>query len=336
MNSDSTHPGPLTRDTGAGADEHHRPVIVLGSGPAGLTAAIYAARAELRPLVIAGVRPLGQVALSAEIEDFPGFPEPVPGSELMERMRAQAERFGATVVDQDATGVALAQRPFGVSTSDGDYRADALIVATGAAPVRLGIRSEEEFRGRGVSDCAACDGFFFRNRHVAVVGGGDAALEEATVLTRFAEAVTLIVPGPEIRGSKTIERRLLADPKLAVRWNAEVTDVVGNGTVGGVMVRDLGTGETSRLDVQGLFVAMGYRPSTAALEDQLQVSEAGYLRPRRADGASIEGVFLAGDVHDHRYRQAVVAAADGCRAAIDAERWLASVQLAKIATPTNW
>ena len=329
MNEDRNHAG----DT---YDEYHRPVIIVGSGPAGLTAALYAARADLRPLVLAGQKPLGQVALSAEIEDFPGFVEPIPGTELMERMRSQAERFGAAVVDQDATAVALDERPFRVSTGDGDYRADALIVATGASAMSLGIESEEVFRGRGVSDCAACDGFFFRNRHVAVVGAGDAALEEATVLTRFAEAVTLIVPGPELRGSRTVEKRLLADPKVSVRWNAEVTDVVGSGTVGGVMVRDLRTGEASRLEVQGLFVALGYRPSTAAFQGQLQISEDGYLRPRRADGAPIEGLFVAGDVHGDPYRQAVVAAGDGCRAAIDAERWLASVQLTEIATRTKW
>ena len=329
MNEDGIH--------GRGPDDdYHRPVIIVGSGPAGLTAAIYAARADLRPLVLAGEKPLGQVALSAEIEDFPGFVEPVPGTELMDRMRSQAERFGAAVVDKDATGVALDERPFRVSTGDRDYRADALIVAAGASAMPLGLDSEEEFRGRGVSDCAACDGFFFRNRHVAVVGAGDAALEEATLLTRFAEAVTLIVPGPELRGSRSIEKRLLANSKVSVRWNAEVTDVVGSGTVGGVIVRDLRTGEASRLEVQGLFVALGYRPSTAPFQGQLEVSEDGYLRPRRADGAPIEGIFVAGDVHGDPYRQAVVAAADGCRAAIDAERWLASVQLAEIATPTRW
>lgn len=317
-------------------DGRDYPVIILGSGPAGLTAGIYAARADLRPLVLAGDRPLGQVALSAEIEDFPGFPEAIQGTELMERMRAQAERFGATVIDQDASHVSLVERPFRISTWEGDYRAHALIVATGALPEPLQISSVEEFRGRGVSDCAACDGFFFRNRRVAVVGAGDAAIEEAMVLTQFAESVTLIVPAPDLRGSKMIENRLLGNSKVSVRWNAEVTDVLGDGTIAAVEIRDLTNGERSRLDVQGLFVALGYRPSTRALDGQLELSQDGHLQPRRANGDPVEGVFLAGDVHDPRYRQAVTAAGDGCRAAIDAERWLASVSRVEVATPTNW
>lgn len=336
MSLDATQPGAATAGARGGHRDRHWSLVILGSGPAGLTAAIYAARASLRPLVIAGDRPLGQVALSAEIEDYPGFAEPIAGTELMETMRSQAERFGATLLDEDAIRVSVAERPFRVATVSGEHHADALIVATGASAVPLGIPSEGEFRGRGVSDCAACDAFFFRGRRVAVVGAGDTALEEASVLTRFVEEIVLIVPDLKLRGSKTIEKRLLDDPKVRVVWNCEVTDVVGNGAVAGVQVRDRTSGETMRIDVQGLFVALGYRPNAGVLRGQLRTSNEGYLEPCAPDGTQIKGLFLAGDVHDHRYRQAVAAAGDGCRAAIDAEQWLASIGQAEIATATNW
>ena len=326
--------------TGSADDEHRderrRHVAIIGSGPAGLTAAIYAARANLEPIVIAGNVPMGQLMITSDVENYPGFPDGIQGPELMQKFREQAERFGSTIVDRDATRVDFSERPFGVWAGADEYRADAVIVATGASALWLGLASEEEFRGRGVSACATCDGFFFRGRDVAVVGGGDTALEEATFLTRFADKVTMLVRRGEFRGSKIMQDRALRDPKIDVIWNTEVTEVRGEMTVSSLALRDTNSGETSDLTVQGMFVAIGYKPNTELFEGQLDIGPGGYLEVVGETGSKVEGVFIAGDVHDHHYRQAVTAAGDGCKAAIDAERWLASVGEIETATATNW
>ena len=318
------------------ADTSHRKVVIIGSGPAGLTAAIYAARANLEPLVIAGNVPMGQLMITSDVENYPGFPDGIQGPELMAKFRAQAERFGSTIVERDATRVDFSERPFRVWVGDQEVRADSVIVATGASALWLGLPSEEEFRGRGVSACATCDGFFFRGREVAVVGGGDTALEEATFLTRFAEKVTMLVRRGEFRGSRIMQERAMRDPKIEILWNKEVAEVKGEMTVNALTLRDTATGETSELPVQGMFVAIGYKPNTDLFADQLRVGEGGYLEVVGETGSGIDGVFVAGDVHDHHYRQAVTAAGDGCKAAIDAERWLASVGEIEASTATNW
>jgi len=314
----------------------HRKVAIIGSGPAGLTAAIYAARANLEPLVIAGNVPMGQLMITSDVENYPGFPEGIQGPELMQKFREQAERFGSTIIDRDATRVDFSQRPFGIWVGEDEYRADAVIVATGASAIWLGLKSEEEFRGRGVSACATCDGFFFRGREIAVVGGGDTALEEATFLTRFADKVTMLVRRDEFRGSKIMQERAMGHEKIEVLWNKEVAEVKGDMTVTSLELRDTATGEMSELAVQGLFIAIGYKPNTELFADQLEIGQGGYLEVVGETGSKVEGVFIAGDVHDHHYRQAVTAAGDGCKAAIDAERWLASVGEAEASTATNW
>ena len=328
-------------DTGAATsdatDTRHRKVAIIGSGPAGLTAAIYAGRANLEPLVIAGNVPMGQLMITSDVENYPGFPDGIQGPELMQKFREQAERFGSMLVEKDATKVDFSQRPFRIWVGDDEYRADAVIVATGASALWLGLPSEEEFRGRGVSACATCDGFFFRGREIAVVGGGDTALEEATFLTRFADKVTMLVRREEFRGSRIMQERALNHEKIEVLWNKEVAEVKGDMTVNALTLRDTKTGEISELPVQGLFIAIGYKPNTDLFADQLTVGEGGYLEIVDGEtGSGIEGVFVAGDVHDHHYRQAVTAAGDGCKAAIDAERWLASVGEIEASTATNW
>jgi thioredoxin reductase (NADPH) len=317
-------------------DTARHKVAIIGSGPAGLTAAIYAARANLEPLVVAGNVPMGQLMITSDVENYPGFPEGIQGPELMQKFRDQAERFGATILERDATRVHFLSRPFGIWVGDAEYRADSVIVATGASALWLGLESEEEFRGRGVSACATCDGFFFRGREVAVVGGGDTALEEATFLTRFADKVTMLVRRGEFRGSRIMQDRALNHPKIEVLWNKEVTEVRGEMTVGSLQLRDTATGEESELAVQGMFVAIGYKPNTELFDGQLDIGEGGYLDIKGETGSNVEGVFIAGDVHDHHYRQAVTAAGDGCKAAIDAERWLASVGETEASTATNW
>ena len=317
-------------------DTARRKVAILGSGPAGLTAAIYAARANLEPLVIAGNVPMGQLMITSDVENYPGFPDGIQGPELMQKFRDQAERFGATILERDATRVDFSSRPLGIWVGNDEYRADTVIVATGASALWLGLESEEEFRGRGVSACATCDGFFFRGREVAVVGGGDTALEEATFLTRFADKVTMLVRRGEFRGSKIMQDRALNHPKIDVIWNTEVTEVRGEMTVSSLALRDTATGEASELAVQGMFVAIGYKPNTELFDGQLDIGQGGYLEVVGETGSKVDGVFIAGDVHDHHYRQAVTAAGDGCKAAIDAERWLASVGEIEASTATNW
>jgi thioredoxin reductase (NADPH) len=326
--------GPSTVESGEGRVDSK--LVIVGSGPAGLTAAIYAARANLEPIVIAGSAPGGQLMLTSDVENYPGFPDGIQGPELMAAFRAQAERFGAKLMDVDIDKVDFSERPFRIWARGTEYRGQAVVVATGASALWLGIESETRLRGRGVSACATCDGFFFKDREIAVVGGGDTAFEEATYLTRFATKVHLLHRRDTFRASKIMVDRALAHPKIDVHPNVTVEEVVGADKVRGVKLRDTRTGETSDLDVEGLFVAIGYEPNTAAFRDWLEVDEKGYLVVRDETRSKVDGVFIAGDVHDHRYRQAVTAAADGCKAAIDAERWLEAQGITEAATATAW
>ncbi len=327
---------------GAGNGAHpqegnrHSHVVIVGSGPAGLTAAIYAARANLKPIVIGGYAPGGQLMITSDVENYPGFPEGIQGPELMQKFREQAERFGTRFIDADAERVDFSERPFKLWVEGREYTGDSVIVATGASALWLGLDNETRLRGRGVSACATCDGFFFRGKKVAVVGGGDTALEEATFLTRFASDVVMIHRRDQLRGSKIMQQRALANPKISVRWNKEVADVLGDDVVTGLRLRDTETGEESDEPMEGLFVAIGYRPNTEIFRDWLDVDEKGYLVVTDHTRTKIDGVFVAGDVHDHRYRQAVTAAGDGCKAAIDAERWLEAEGIAEAATATAW
>ena len=311
-------------------------LLIIGSGPAGLTAAIYGARANLEPIVIAGSTPGGQLMITSDVENFPGFPDGIQGPELMAQFRAQAERFGSTIVDVDVERVDFSSRPFRVWARGTEYRGQAVIVATGASALWLGLESETRLRGRGVSACATCDGFFFRNLEVAVVGGGDTALEEASFLTRFATKVHLLHRRSALRGSRIMQERALANPKIEFHPNVAVDSVLGDAKVEGLRLRDVETGETSDLRVDGLFVAIGYKPNTDVFRDWLEVDPMGYLTVHDETASKIEGVFVAGDVHDHRYRQAITAAADGCKAAIDAERWLEAQGVTEAATATAW
>ncbi len=274
--------------------------------------------------------------ITSDVENYPGFPQGIQGPELMQLFREQAERFGTKIVERDATRVDFSKRPFHVWAGDDEYVADAVIVATGASALWLGLPSEEAFRGRGVSACATCDGFFFRDREIAVVGGGDTALEEALFLTRFASKVTVLVRRDQFRGSKIMQERVLSHPKIEVLWNKQVLEVQGENTVGTVRLTDTASGDESDLAVQGLFIAIGYKPNTDLFMGTLQADERGYLQVVDETGSGVDGVFVAGDVHDHRYRQAVTAAGDGCKAAIDAERWLEAVGEVTASTATNW
>ena len=311
-------------------------VIIVGSGPAGLTAAIYAARANLAPIVLGGYEAGGQLMITSEVENFPGFPEGIQGPELMDRMRAQAARFGALLVDVDVERVDFSARPFRLWAAGVEYTAQSVIVASGASAIWLDIESETRLRGRGVSACATCDGFFFRDRKVIVVGGGDSALEEALFLTNFASEVVMVHRRDQFRGSRIMQQRALAHPKIRVAWNSQVVEVLGDQKVTGVRLRDTVTGDERDEPADGVFVAIGHRPNTGVFRDWLDVDSKGYLTVHGETATRVEGVFVAGDVRDHRYRQAVTAAGDGCRAAIDAERWLAEHELAERATASAW
>ena len=308
-------------------------VVIIGSGPAGLAAAIYTARANLEPLVLEGEpsstsdQPGGQLMLTTEVENFPGFPEGVMGPDLMMRCREQAQRFGAQTRYEKVSRVDLSERPFKVWVGDPDaaeptYRAHAIIVATGAQSLMLGLDRERELIGHGVSTCATCDGFFFRNHTIAVVGGGDSAVEEATFLTKFADKVILIHRRDELRASKIMQDRALSNPKIEMLWNHAVVEVQGDTKLTGLRVRNTQTGEESDLGVTGLFVAIGHRPNTDLFRGQLALDDEGYLVTGPGTATDVPGVFASGDVQDHTYKQAITAAGSGCMAAIDAERWL--------------
>jgi thioredoxin reductase (NADPH) len=312
-------------------------VLIVGSGPAGLTAALYAARANLRPIVIEGAQAGGQLMLTTEVENYPGFPTGILGVELMGKMREQAARFGAEFVTADATKVDLAGPPFRVWVDDEEYTGKALIVSTGAKAKMLGLESERRLLGRGVSTCATCDGFFHRDRELVVVGGGDSALEEANFLTRFASKVNVVHRRNRLRASKVMQDRAFANPKLGFIWNSAVVDVLGDQSVRGVRLRNLVDGTESELLVGGMFVAIGHTPNTELFAGQLDLDEGGYVKVRAPSTAtSVDGVFAAGDVVDHTYRQAVTAAGTGCAAAIDAERWLEAHGYDSGATTDNW
>ncbi len=306
-----------------------RDVIIIGSGPAGLTAAIYTARANLHPLVIEGEisstgdQPGGQLMLTTEVENFPGFEHGIQGPELMTTMRAQAERFGAEMLTEKVTRVDFTQQPFSVFVGDNEYRSKAVIISTGARSLMLNLPAEQRLLGHGLSTCATCDGFFFRGKEIAVVGGGDSAMEEANFLTKFASKVTVVHRRDSLRASKIMQDRAMANPKIEFRWNSAVVDLLGAPSLEGAVLEDTVTGERSTLNVTGLFVAIGHVPNTDLFKGQVDLDEQGYLAtvPGRSL-TNVDGVFGCGDVQDHTYRQAITAAGSGCMAAIDAERWL--------------
>jgi thioredoxin reductase (NADPH) len=308
---------------------HHR-VIIIGSGPAGLTAALYSARANLSPIVFEGIQPGGQLTITTEVENFPGFPKGVLGPELMDLMREQAQHFGAQCLYKNITRVDLASRPFKLWSDNELFLADALIVATGASAKWLGIPSEKEFMGYGVSACATCDGFFFKSLEVVVVGGGDTAIEEATFLTKFASKVTIVHRRDQLRASKIMQEKAQKNPKIAFAWDSVIEEILGkeeNGkkSVTGVKLKNVRTGAVSVLKTDGVFMGIGHQPNTQLFGGQLEMDSVGYLVVKgRSTQTSVAGVFAAGDVADSVYRQAISAAGTGCMAAIDAERWLES------------
>jgi thioredoxin reductase (NADPH) len=333
----------VTDTTATPAEVVETKVVIVGSGPAGMTAAIYSARANLEPVVIGGAVGGGQLMITSEVENYPGFPDGVQGPELMGLFRKQAERFGARIVDADVSRVDLGARPFRLWAAGVEYRAQSVIVATGAEALWLGIDSETRLRGRGVSACATCDGFFFRDKEIAVVGGGDSALEEALYLTRFASKVHLVHRRDAFRGSKIMQDRVASHPKVELHLNRKVEEILGGDFVDAIRLgKTDGPGEET-VALDGVFIAIGHRPNSAVFHEWLETDEKGYLRNDGATTASrIEGVFVAGDVDDSRYRQAVTAAGEGCRAAIDAERWLESQEshgpsagTVRVSTPTG-
>jgi thioredoxin reductase (NADPH) len=299
-----------------------RNVLILGSGPAGYTAALYAARADLEPLVLKGLEAGGQLMLTTEVENYPGFPDAVLGPELMDAMEKQASRFGAEILAQTATKVDLSSRPFGVWAGDQEWRARTLIVATGASAKWLGVPGEEKLRGRGVSACATCDGFFFRDRELVVVGGGDTAMEEANFLTKFASKVTIVHRRDEFRASKIMQDRVMANPKVTVIWDSVVEEILGADAVTGVRLRNVKTEDGSELATDGVFMAIGHTPNTSLLDGHVELANGYVVVDEPTTKTSVPGVFAAGDVTDVIYRQAVTAAGQGCKAAIDAERFL--------------
>jgi thioredoxin reductase (NADPH) len=297
--------------------------IIIGSGPAGLTAALYAARAELKPLVLAGLKPGGQLVDTSEVENFPGFEDGILGPELMDKMRKQAQKFGAEIADESAVSANFASKPFTVKTEKGEYLSKTVIIATGADANWLNLPNEQKLRGKGVSACATCDGFFFKGKELVVAGGGDSAMEEATYLTKFATKVTIVHRRDEFRASKIMLKKARENPKISFVANVQIIDVLGENSVEGVKIKNNTTGEEKVIAVQGLFVAIGHTPNTKIFaEAAVEVDKKGYIVVKNNTLTNIEGVFVAGDVSDHRYRQAVSAAGIGCMAAIDVEKWL--------------
>ncbi len=303
----------------------HERLVIVGSGPAGYTAALYAARANLNPLLFEGFQPGGQLTITSDVENYPGFPEGILGPELMEKMKKQAERFGTRYEASEVTRVDFSRRPFQLWVDDKAYAADAVIVATGASAKWLGIPSEKQYQGKGVSACATCDGFFFKGVEVAVVGGGDTAMEEASFLTKFATKVHVVHRRDELRASKIMQERAKANPKISLVLSATVEEILGDGkAVTGVRLKSTKDGSTRELPLKGVFMGIGHEPNTKIFKGQLEMNEVGYLNVKSPSTAtSVAGVFAAGDVSDPTYRQAVSAAGTGCMAAIDAERWLA-------------
>jgi len=297
-------------------------VIIIGSGPAGFTAGVYTSRAKLKTLIISGSLPGGQLMTTSEVENYPGFPNGIFGPELMMNMRQQAERFATTIIDDEVLKVDFKKRPFIISTHSETYEGRAVLLCSGASPRKLGIDGEQEFGGRGVSYCATCDGPFFKGEEIAVIGGGDTAIEEATFLTKFGKSVKIIHRRDFLRASKILQEKAFENSKIQFVWNNVVTRITGNKKIESIEVKNLTTGKTQNLSVGGLFVAIGHEPNTSIFKDQLELDDKGYVVLKENTRTSVEGVFAAGDVHDYRYRQAVTAAGFGCMAALDVEKWL--------------
>ena len=317
----------MSKNANHGSDEptyakNFYDVIIIGSGPAGFTAGIYTSRAKLKTLIISGSLPGGQLMTTSEVENYPGFPNGIFGPELMMNMRQQAERFATTIIDDEVLKVDFKKRPFLISTHSETYEGRAILLCTGASPRKLGIDGEQEFGGRGVSYCATCDGPFFKGEEIAVIGGGDTAIEEATFLTKFGKAVKIIHRRDFLRASKILQEKAFENSKIQFVWNNVVTRIAGNKKIESIDVKNLTTGKTQNLSVGGLFVAIGHEPNTSIFKDQLELDDKGYVVLKENTRTSVEGVFAAGDVHDYRYRQAVTAAGFGCMAALDVEKWL--------------
>ena len=304
----------------------HEKVIIIGSGPAGLTAAIYTARADLKPFMIEGYQSGGQLMLTTDVENFPGYPEGVMGPELMADLRKQAERFGTRYLTKDVTKVDFSKKPFQVEVGNEKYTADTVIISTGASAKLLGLPNERRLMGKGVTTCATCDGAFFRNMEVAIVGGGDSAMEEANFLTRFASKVTVVHRRDHLRASKIMQDRAFKNPKISFLWDTGIDDVMGEKEVEGLKIKNLKTGESGTLKVAGLFVAIGHDPNTQLFRGQIDTDDNGYIKTRDGMKTNIAGIFACGDVQDHVYRQAITAAGSGCQAAIDCERYLENLE----------
>ena len=310
-------------------------VVIIGSGPAGLTAAIYAGRALVKTLVVGGRLSGGQLMLTTGVENFPGFSEAVQGPDLMKELRKQAERFGADIIDEDAESVDFSTRPFKVSAGNNIHTAKAVIIATGSSAKWLGLPSEAAMRGKGVSSCATCDGYFFRGKKVVVVGGGDTAIEEALFLTKYATEVVVVHRRGELRASKILQQRAMSNEKIRFAWNSVVEEILGDQKVEGVKLRNVTTGELSIATCDGVFVAIGHEPNTGIFNRQIALDDKGYVLTQQGTKTSVGGVFVAGDVHDYRYRQAVTAAGEGCRAAIDALTYLEEQKEVTVAAREN-
>jgi thioredoxin reductase (NADPH) len=301
-------------------------VVIIGSGPAGYTAGIYTSRAKLNTLLISGSLPGGQLMTTSEVENYPGFPNGIFGPELMMNMRQQAERFGARLLDDEVVEVDFKRRPFGIRTQGQEFRSESVIICTGASPRKLGLKAEQEFAGKGISYCATCDGPFFKGEDIAVVGGGDTAIEEATFLTKFGKSVKIIHRKDSLRASKILQEKAFENPKIDFVWDHVVSDISGNRKISSISVRNLRTGEERKISVGGLFVAIGHEPNTSIFRGQLQLDDKGYIALTKNTKTSVEGVFAAGDVHDYRYRQAITAGGFGCMAALDVEKWLVEIR----------
>ena len=306
--------------------DKHFDVAIVGSGPAGYTASIYTSRAKLKTIIISGSLPGGQLMTTTEVENFPGFPNGITGPELMINMQQQSERFGTKIEVDEVTSVDFKIRPFKIYTGSAEYLADSVLISTGASPRKLGLKSEGDFSGRGVSYCATCDGPFFRNQEIIVVGGGDTALEEATFLTKFGKSVKIVHRRDELRASKILQERAFENPKIEFIWNSAVVNIEGQSKVDAVTIKDINTGNETVINAGGLFVAIGHEPNTAVFKGQIDLDERGYILLNNNTKTNIEGVFAAGDVHDHRYRQAITAAGFGCMAALDIEKWLSETK----------
>lgn len=299
-----------------------RKVIIIGSGPAGLTAALYAARANLRPLVIAGLTFGGQLMITTDVENFPGFPSGIQGPELMQKMIEQAKRFGAEIIFEDAIKVDFSRKPFKVTVGDKVHESQSIIVATGASSIWLGLPSEEKFRGKGISSCATCDGFFFKEKDIIVVGGGDAAMEEALYLTKFVKKVTVLNRSDKLRASQIMQDRARANPKITIEYNKAVEEFLGGERLTGVKVKDTVSNQIEERAIEGAFIAIGHKPNTEIFSNQIELDAKGYIVPKDQTRTNVDGVFVAGDVRDYRYRQAITAAGMGCMAAMDVEKYL--------------